>query len=83
MVDAGDDVELEFAGARGGLEGASIDLDLLDTGAVEGTQRGEDAGFLAGAAGAVDEEMGEVGGGGLGGLLMVQSVGAFGRCSYE
>jgi hypothetical protein len=60
MVDAGDDVEFQFAGG-GCLKDASVDFDLFDTAAVEGTEGGEDACLFAGAAGAVEEEMGEVG----------------------
>ena len=65
MVDGGDDVEFELAGGRG-LEDAGVDFDLLGARTVEGAERGEDAGLFAGAAGAVEEEVGEVGGGCLG-----------------
>ena len=65
VVDGADDIELELAGAGGGLEDAGVDLDAFGTGAVEGAERGEDPSLFAGAGGAVEEEMGEVGGGGL------------------
>lgn len=64
MVDGGDDVEFKFA-VGGRLEDARVDFDLLDAGAVEGAEGGDHAGFFAGAGGAVDEEVGEVGGLGL------------------
>ena len=47
VVDRGDNVEFEFAVARG-LEDACVDLYLFNTGAVELLERGDDAGFLAG-----------------------------------
>jgi hypothetical protein len=59
VVYRGDNVELELA-VRRGLEDASVDLDLLDTWAIELFQGCDDAGFLAGAGGTVDEEVGEV-----------------------
>lgn len=59
VVVAGDDVELELA-VGGRLEDAAVDLDLLHAGPVEFLERGHDAGFLAGARGPVDEEVGEV-----------------------
>jgi hypothetical protein len=46
VVDGGDDVEFELAGG-GGVEDAGVDFDLLDAGAIEGFQGGEDPGFLA------------------------------------
>ncbi len=64
MVDGGDDVEFEFA-VGGRLKDAGVDFDFFDTGAVEGAEGGDDAGFFAGAGGAVDEEVREVGGLGL------------------
>jgi hypothetical protein len=48
------------------LEDAGVDFDLFDAGAVEGAEGAEDAGLFAGAGGAVEEEVGEVGGCGLG-----------------
>ena len=65
VVDGADDVEFELASAGGGLEDAGVDLDAFGARAVEGAERGEDAGLFAGAGGAVEEEVGEVGGGGL------------------
>lgn len=59
MVDGSDDVEFEFAVAAG-LENAGVNFDLFDAGAVELPEGGEDAGFLAGAGGTVDEEVREV-----------------------
>lgn len=59
MVDRGHDVEFELAVA-GRLEDARVDLDFLDAGAVELFEGCDDAGFLAGARGAVDEEVWEV-----------------------
>ena len=64
VVDGGDDVEFELAVA-GGLEDSGVDLDLFDAGAVEGAQGGEDAGLFACAGWTEEEEMGEVGRGGL------------------
>lgn len=48
VVDGGYDVELELSVA-GGLEDARVDLYLLDAGAVEFLERGDNAGFFAGA----------------------------------
>lgn len=56
MVDRGDDVEFELA-IGGGLEDACVDLDLFDGGAKELFEGGDDAGFLAGARGAVDKKV--------------------------
>lgn len=53
VIDGCDDVEFEFA-VRGRLEDSRVDFDLLDAGAVEGAEGGDDTGFLAGARGAVD-----------------------------
>lgn len=42
------------------MEDACVNFDLLDTRAVELFEGCDDAGFLAGAGGTIDEEMGEV-----------------------
>jgi len=59
VVDGGDNVEFELAIAAG-LEDTGIDLDLFDTRTVELAEGGDDACFLAGARGAIDEEMRKV-----------------------
>jgi hypothetical protein len=59
VVDGGDDVEFEFAVA-GRLEDARVDLDLLDSGAVQFFERGYDASLLSCSGGSVDKEMREV-----------------------
>jgi hypothetical protein len=59
VVYGGDDIEFEFA-IRGCLEHARIDLDLLDTGAVELLERCDDACLLPSARGPIDEEMWEI-----------------------
>ena len=76
VVDGGDDVEFELA-VRRRLEDAGVDFDLLDAGAVEGAEGGDDAGLLAGAGRAVHEEVREVGGLGLEGAVctVVSEVG--------
>ena len=64
VVDGGDDVEFEFA-VRGRLEDARVNFDLFDAGAVEGAEGGDYASLFAGAGGAIDEKVREVGGLGL------------------
>lgn len=59
MVHGGDDVEFEFA-VRGGEKDARVDFDLFDAGTIEGFEGRDDAGFFAGAGGAVNEEVGEI-----------------------
>ena len=66
VVDRGHDVEFEFF-VRGRLEDARVDFDFFHTWAVQFFEGGNDAGFLAGARGAVDEEMGKIAGLCLGG----------------
>ena len=59
MVNGGNDVELEFA-VGCGLEDARIDLDFLDTGAVELFEGCDDTCLLSGTRGTVDEKVREV-----------------------
>lgn len=59
VVDGRDDVELQFPVTRR-LEDSSVDLDLLDSGAVQFLQCCDYAGFLARAGRSVDEEVREV-----------------------
>lgn len=46
MVNGGNDVEFEFS-ITCGLEHSCVDLDLLDSRAVQFLQRRDDSGFLA------------------------------------
>lgn len=67
------------------MEDSRVNFDLLDTEAVELAEGGDDACFLAGAGGTVDEEVGEVSAlrlrwgmsrgvwGGIGGLTRLRS----------
>ena len=52
MVEGADESEVEFA-VGGGGEGSGVDFDFLDAGAEERAESGDDAGFFAGARGAV------------------------------
>lgn len=59
MVDGGYNIEIELA-IRRGLEDASVNFDLFDTGAVEFFQCRYDSGFLARSGGAVDKKVWKV-----------------------
>jgi hypothetical protein len=61
VVGGGDDVELELA-VGAGEEDARVDLDLFDGGAEQRFEGADGARLLAGAGGAVDEQMWEVAG---------------------
>lgn len=85
VVHGGDDVEFDFA-VGGGLEDARVDLDLFNAGTVELLEGGDDTGLFAGAGRAVDQQVGEVAGLGLGGLAGPGTDGGPGgslECEYE
>jgi len=59
VVNGRDNVELELA-VVAGLEDARVDLYFFNTGPEELFERSDDTGFLAGARGPVNENVGEV-----------------------
>lgn len=59
MIVRGHDIEFEFA-VRCCLEDTAVNLDLFDTGTIEGAQSCRDAGLFAGTRRAVDEEVRKV-----------------------
>jgi hypothetical protein len=61
VVHGSDNIEFELA-VGAGLEDSRVDFDFLDAGPVELLEGCDNAGFLTGARGAVDEEVWEVAG---------------------
>ena len=61
MVNGGDNVEFQFPIGRG-REHTSVNFDFFSTTAIQSAKSGEDTGLFACAAGAIEEEMGKIGG---------------------